>query len=645
MTFKINHQLYAATQRTGGFGVFYQSDGISRLESSEEEIIRRNAAYTPPFSLNDTNLSLYPVNYAFYHIDAKNGRKAVLLFSRYTGATNHTPDRQGNFLTHTIVFDDALESIPLPELFDGLPFRNSLTIEEERHFEKPQESFELIPGDAGAAIAECACFLQENRSCKNILLNMLDDIMDGWLNTKGHNITVCAPSEEICRKLFFSLYTIVPSFLMNQYSFATYTSNPVSVPFQICGVIRECDVKELDPKYFKLYDVEKQSSGYTPRWQFTKTLKKWIDTLEFERIAGLSTLLADYKVKKIGGQMEVPFVVDTFKSGISRKKEEDLRDILSLFSPSQGGLKRQLLDFVREKNPDLFIDHLITEMRDELRRSASLSSSISIIEKNLLTFAALGNERPLTEFYQLCEKETASQSANLAASLLMSNDKGIRSLLDGNRQFQSLLLDNVEFGWDKVSNKERFLFQYEDKIIEGEYPNIRFWTAVKHIESDVRQGYFIENYKMHKATLSKLPFNEVVGVFVQAIGRKNERGEFSTEFLSNAAAHIQGLFKEPSVVWKKYFDRYPDRNDDAWWETYSREWRASSVRRNLIVIITINWPHHLFKYEEIIRDCDEYDRRWMLEQQIERHNKRGFELLRDMMPKPKNGFFKRLFSS
>ena len=517
------------------------------------------------------------------------------------------------------MFDDALESVPLPELFDGLPFRKSLTIDEERQFEKPVESFEFIPGDAITAIAECAGFLQENKSCKNILLNMLDDIMDGWLNTKGHNITVCAPSEEICRKLFFSLYTIVPSFLMNQYSFATYTSNPVSVPFQICGVIRECDVSGLDPKYFKLYDVEKQSSGYTPRWQFTKTLKKWIDTLEFEQIAGLTTLLADYKVKRIGGQMEVPFVVETFKSGISRKKEEDLSLILSLFSSSQGGLKRQLLDFVKEKNPDLFIDHLTTEMRNELRRSTSLSSSIGIIEKYLLTFAALGNERPLTEFYQLCEKETASQSA----SLLMSNDKGIRSLLDGNPQFQSLLLDSVEFGWDKVSNKEKFVLQYEDIIRDGKYPNIRFWIAVKHIESDVRQGYFIENYNMHKANLCKLPFNEIVGVFVQAIGRKNE----------------------PSVVWKKYFDRYPDRNDDVWWEAYSREWRSSSVRRNLIVIIAMNWSQLLFKYEEIIRECDEYDRRWMLEQLIEKHNKRGFELLRDMLPKPKNGFFKRLFSS
>ena len=104
MTFNISNHIYAATRQRGGFGVFYQSSNLSDMTEVNKNMVNRNGNYQAPDALKENP----PINYAYYLIDDHGLRRAVLLRSCYTGATNHTPDRMGNYLTHTVVFDNPM---------------------------------------------------------------------------------------------------------------------------------------------------------------------------------------------------------------------------------------------------------------------------------------------------------------------------------------------------------------------------------------------------------------------------------------------------------------------------------------------------------------------------------------------------------
>ena len=107
MLFNINHHIYAATRLRGGFGVFYSSKDLNYLNVETQDDIEKKCNYIAPNTFRDKDINNYPVNYAFYVVDDNGKKKAALLRSKYTGATNHTPDRAGNFLSHTIVFEDS----------------------------------------------------------------------------------------------------------------------------------------------------------------------------------------------------------------------------------------------------------------------------------------------------------------------------------------------------------------------------------------------------------------------------------------------------------------------------------------------------------------------------------------------------------
>ena len=108
-------------------------------------------------------VSKYPVNYAYFIIEIESIKKTALLYSKYTGATNHTPDRQGNFLSHSIVFEDYLENVNIPEIIKKLPFRESLSAEEELSFNPPSEIFEYEIDQFNSSVHESLLFLNSNK--------------------------------------------------------------------------------------------------------------------------------------------------------------------------------------------------------------------------------------------------------------------------------------------------------------------------------------------------------------------------------------------------------------------------------------------------------------------------------------------------
>lgn len=641
MKYSISHHIYAATRRNGGFGVFYQSPTLSHLDDSNRDVLKKNSAYSAPVAFpNSTELSQFPVNWAYYTIEDNGEKKTALLFSKYTGATNHTPDRQGNFLSHTIIFNDCLQKVCIPDILKQLHFQESLTIEEEATFVPPSEEFEYEQSSS-SYIQESMDFLVAAPKYQNTLLAIIDEIIDGWLNTNGHNITINAITNKECRNLIYALYSLIPASLINKYSFTTYTSNPNKVSYQICGIIPECKVKELDPEYIKMYDVEKYAENYSPKWGFTKILKDWLTRRDIERISGLNELLDDYQIALLDKNVDMPFRVEQFKENLSIKQIADLNDILQLFPSSLSIPKDKLIEYVRNNNLDLYLSYQTQEMEKEVKTNRSIVSCINIIEKYINIVGSNLNDEQLFLFYKDFE-QTVSQLARpgqIAAALLTSDYQDIRAICLKNISLRDYLFSSVEINWDDIKIKEAFLRENEEMLNNYKFPKIKLWREKQALNNDIEKGTFFDNIEGYKDILCKQNKKELDEIFSKSLEVKNKKGELSFAFLDKAIGHIYSYYTEPSEFWNNCLLNEVEKTDKDYRTPYSKEWSYSLIKRCVVVCVAISDNHSISNYGKLFGDFDEYECRWVLERLLEIHNEEGYNILSSLLPKEKKKIF------
>jgi hypothetical protein len=642
MKYHISHQIYAATRKNGGFGVFYQSPTLSQLEDSNREIIKKNSTYSAPVAIpNGTDLSLFPINFAYYIIEDNGTRKTALLFSRYTGATNHTPDRQGNFLSHTIVFEDYLEKICIAEILKQLPFQKSLTIEEETIFVPPIEEIEYDLHDSSSCIQENVNFLISDPKYQNTLLAIIDEIIDGWLNTKGHNITINSTTNDECINLIYALYSLIPAYLINKYSFTTYTYNPNKISYQICGIIPECKVMELDPEYFKMFDVEKYVEDYSPKWELTRFLKTWLLEHDIEKIGCLGQLFADYNIEELDERVEMPFRIEDFKENISTKQIADLNGILQLFPSTLSIPKDKLIEYVKNNNLDLYLSYQTQEMRKEVKMNHSITSCVNVIEKYIKMLGSYLNDEQLLLFYKEYEQAVSqlARPGQIAAELLTNNYQDVRAICLNNKSLQDYLFNSVEINWNDIRNKEAFLRENEGVLNNYKFPKIKLWKEKQTLENDIKRGSFFDNIESYEDTLSKYKEKDLVEIFSKSLEVKNEKGELSFAFLNKTIGLINSHFADPSIFWNNFFLSEIEKVSKDYRIPYSNKWSYSLIKRFVIVHVAISDNRSLSNYEGLFGDFDEYECRWILERLSEIHNKEGYNTLLSLLPREKKKIF------
>lgn len=642
MDFSISHQIYAATRKNGGFGVFFQSPCLFQLDDSNKEIIKKNSAYSAPLAFsNSTDVGLYPVNYAYYTIENDGFKRSALLFSKYTGATNHTPDRHGNFLSHSVLFDAFIERMSIPELLRHFPFQNSLTIEEEGTFTQPSEKWEYEQMDTSLSIRESLEFLLTDKKYQSTLVAIVDEIIAGWLDTKGHNITIYAQTNQECINMIYALYTLIPPCIINHYSFATYVSHPSKVSYQICGIIPECKVTELDPEYFRLFDVEKSVENYSPKWEFTKLFNKWLSRQDIEKINALSQLYKDYQIAKLDKKVDLPFRIEAFKENISTKQIADLNDILQLFPSNLSIPKDKLIEHVRNNNLALYLSYQTQEMKKEVKTNHSIITCINIIEKYIKMLGSNLNDEQLLLFYKEFEQAVSqlARPGQIAVELLTSDYQDIRAICLNNISLQDHLFNSVEINWDDIKNKETFLREYEEILNNYKFPKIKLWKEKQALENDIKNGTLFDNIERYENTLSKFKEKDLVEIFSKSLEIKNEKGELSFAFLVKAIGHINSYFAEPSIFWNKYFMNEIEKVGNDYRTPYSNKWPYSLIKRCLIVDVAISDIHSISNYEGLYSDFDEYECRWVLERLSEIHNKEGYNTLLPLLPREKKKFF------
>jgi hypothetical protein len=588
--------------------------------------IKKNATYKEPYLLSsNTEVGKYPINHEYYLVFDADKTRSVLAFSKYTGATNHTPDRRGNFITHTIVFDDFLGKNHIPCLMEKLPFKNSLTIEEESSFEVPNDTIESPRENLTSLITENVWFLKSDKCYLNSFLEVIDLIMSGWLDSKGKNITLSAPTNEVCEKLIFSLYSILPAYIINRFSFATYVASPSSVSFQICGVIPECGVTRLDSEYFKIIQVGSSQDTYSPTNKFTRVLKGWIKNEHLDKIANIEKLFQSYEITRLDKSVEIPFAIEEFKDSIATKSLSELNIILQRFSPTQEAQKVVFLDFVSSNNPNLYLDYYSQGVKTYIAKNYSVSSHINVIEKAFRDLHSSYSDKQLLEFYKKVESASFFKT-KISSTLLLDEYPGIRRIIKENVSLCEYLLSCSDKNWDDVNvqDKEAIVKEYGELVFSGKNHNIQTWFSFNGLMNEIRDGSFFEKVNDYQTILSSLSKEKLSKLFSELIETTNKKGKLSERTLYEIVLLVNQYLDES--FWKRMFNTNNNNDNDGYWMKFKKLWPLSMIKRYFIYYYILQ-HEELSNIRSIIESLDEYETRWILEKLIETHHKDGHERL------------------
>lgn len=626
----IHHQIYAATCKNRGFGVFYQSPGLSLMGEDTLNVIKKNATYKEPYLLNsNTEVDRYPVNYEYYYVPKVGGVRSVLAFSKYTGATNHTPDRKGNFITHSVVFDGSLDNCHIPCLMESIPFKRSLTIEEEANFMAPMDTFEFTEENKLSLVTKNIRFLNASECYINAFLEVIDMILGGWLDCKGKNITISAPTNQECIDLIFAIYSILPSYIINHFSFATYVVSPSIVSFQICGVIPECGVTKLDPEYFKLIRVDIPSNTYTPAYKFTRILKGWIANERVEKIVNIEKLFHDYGITRLDKSVEIPFTIEEFKEGISNKSLSELNAILRGDSLVQQKQRKDLHDYVFRENPNLYLEYITQEAKSYIAKKHSVSSHLGVVEKFFQNLHSSYSDKQLLAFYKEVESVFYDKTT-INSKLLLDEFSDIRSIIKGKPLLCEYLLLCSDKQWSSVDeqDKEDIVKEYRDWLIAKRYPNIQSWFSFKGIMNEIRNETFLEKVSDYHDVLLTTSKENRVAIFKELIETTNKKGHLTDKSIFSIILLVDKYLDES--FWKRLVEVNDVNDNDKDWMKFRKTWSLSMIKRYYIYYYVLQ-HEGLSKVSDMIESLDDYETRWVLERLIENHQKDGHERLQSVL--------------
>jgi hypothetical protein len=355
----ISHLYYTKSLKRDGEGVFACSETLDKEEKREIEktVIVGYEAPANMLAPTEEDIAQFPQNYAYYKL--KTCRKQALLLSTYTGRCNHTPSRFGNFLTHIILFDESITNTNLPALMYDLPFRTHLTVEEEQNFTIDSSALSIdFNKSKNIIFLKSISFLNADNNRKLVFKEITDKIVNGWLKDEKHRIVIKATKDE-AKDFIFALYSILPSSLINQYSFATYKSTLRDSPFQIVGILS--DVKLMDND--SLFDLSKTVENYKSNNEFTELI---FETINKKNPVNLEQYFSGYDLAGLNrNQLNTVSKTPRFKVNITNETLPVLKEIL-LNQPSEQK-RDELIYFVIQRNPDLFLEYILEELKEKVK--------------------------------------------------------------------------------------------------------------------------------------------------------------------------------------------------------------------------------------------------------------------------------------
>jgi len=602
--FSVGHHYYTTSRKQMGIGSFAFSSVISKEECKELE---QNATYTSPLKLpkNPTQVEieiLFPICYMYYRL--KSSGKLVLSHSKYTGRTNHTPDRFGNFITHSILFDTVILHKRIPVLIKNLQFRQSLTIEEEDSFliDTGNVQLDVCFKIVNEILLQHAIFLLEKPQYLNTFCLVVDTLIDGWLNKLGNNITICGSSSEV-QNLLFSLYLFLPKSLINQITFSTYVDNPSKYSFQLCGIIPECGIKSLDEKYFKLFNIDNYYN-YEVQNEFTKYISSVIAKQYNlnESIEILETILTEFNINTFSSKLNIPINTLKFRDNIA---QETIDSFINLLKNEISMVQREkLIEYVSVRNVILYFEYIVYKFKEELRFKYNFREKYSLFENYHKQYFSKNLDFFESHFYQFCLAFKSFlndiDKFNFSYTLITSFDS---SRFLNKDELQEEII-NVDYYFNESQNEEEFekFFLRYGNLISGSHQNLLYMKNKRDLFDQVRENIFFDNIAVNDDKIHRLSIKDKNKLFKCAILSKNLISVFDLSFESYIPL-IENYFSENSNLFWSYFFKQEEYFDN---DSHS----LSYIKRHFIISVL---PYA--SYSECIKSLslNYYEKHWLLE--------------------------------
>ena len=229
-------------KRTSGFAVYsfdkgyepYLSDKKGAIDFEMPPEVAEISTYTRPNGINDDETGAKETPKVFAYRRISNGQCVIAksIFCRDFTSPN---GRFGNIFRHHVIYDVTDASFYPCDMYDSNTLREALTPEE---IESADETPDYLPAPTlqkGSMINEESIseFLNGDDDRSEIFKKMLYVLLHYKSDNK--KIIICDDEKNI---IFWiaALEYAVPLKLAVDISFTTYTYNPLTAPFMICGV-------------------------------------------------------------------------------------------------------------------------------------------------------------------------------------------------------------------------------------------------------------------------------------------------------------------------------------------------------------------------------------------------------------------------
>lgn len=612
----MNSKIYFETFHTAsiqknGFFIFDASRELSKEELNEIERIGTYQSFENDLiqpTLNEIK-EFFPTCLAYHRLKSNPNRK-VLFYSNYTGQVNHTPDRYGNFFTHTVIFESDKLDFSFKQFFDNFEWKKILTIEEDKNYKpnltKSEYSFEKNTQNKEADFKYFADFLDYSERIQ-LFIKVIDEIFTFKILQKGKNITIVDTKENLNNWMLCINY-FLPNDLAELITFASYVKSPEPFPFKLTGVVPECNISNLSND-FMIFDI-KQNNNYEATSIYTKTViniisngesKDWLtfqENIKNLNYNQLTEFLKRYNyILNIGKDSSVDdYSVISNSLPIEKKQEiwtnAHLKDIVLYNNIVKIELERKLdngnsfLDYKKE-----FLELYETFFKEkEKYRIQYLDDIINTFIK----LAPIHNNKDLY-VHILRVANCNTELKNQLMFMLQSIDSDL-----------NFYFENIE---ENVEIVQELDVKYSINSLNFEIPNFKKIMKFRDIILEAKKDNFLNEIRKHNDFLQDASVKEKRKLFLIAF---NNDKYFLKKNFSNFLNHIElvnhYLKDDYATFWSEFFDNNRDFEKNKDYAYHS----LAYLKKKFVADVFLSEYNNLVILDKI-DFTNEYDMKWINE--------------------------------
>lgn len=605
---KIQETYYAASILKGGFEFIDHSFDLTKEELKE---IQQFGEYSTVFYLDNPSevqiKNLYPTNKAWLRLRCS-PEKIVLLNSVYTGNVNHTPNRPGNFFTHTIVIDkknisDSFSKINVLRTYN---FKERFSVDEDKIFEpklsknnSETEFQNLNTGSEEFNFHQFSNFLNKDSNL-NIFISILDYVFTFKIFDQGQNISIISTKDQL-EDWIFSIFYFLPKRMQELLPFATYVHTPDKYPFKITGLLEESKHQRLKSDYFKVFLTSK-SVELVETNNYISVIKDIIIDKDYDKWVALKKEIEGLDYKRIERHLEKFIFIGNchLETDISKFKE-----YFSSFSE----IEFDKYFTLSASNQSVFKESIIYKLNQELENSRDKNENLNVFEKNLLYILNSDNLNSINDFVSSFLSKISRQDKLFFVTYILQH-KNID--ISGSEVLKDCLceLNNETVNFSSISiEKEEMLRIINEKyaLNNDNCQNIIGFMKYKEILHNLDKSNILQNLVLQKADIQSLKTKDQISLLITAVNSSNLfLKEENLSFIEIKAVIIEILGDEQHTFWKTFF------NSNKEYSKNLKKYTLEYLKKILVSEVFLKQSDTLILKE--IEFKNDYDLKWIKEQ-------------------------------